>query len=353
MKINVAVLGATGMVGQNFIRLLENHPYFEVNELVASERSAGKTIDEATKWVVSNKVPDGVKDKKIKSMNDDIESKIVFSSLPPEAAQKIEWELAKKGKAVLSKAKTNRYEPDVPILVPEVNPGHLDLLKIQKEKRGLKGFVVTDPNCTTGGLLLTLKPLADKFQLKEVQVTTMQAISGGGYPGIPSVSILGNVIPNIDGEEDKIGKETRKILGKMGDGKINNMDVNVFASCNRVPVMDGHTECVHLEFSEKVDPEDVKKAMRDFRGLPQELKLPSAPDPVLIVHDDECRPQPELDKNQGNGMATSVGRVRKGKNENCIAYTLVSHNTIRGAAGAGILDAELLYKTGKLDELLG
>jgi len=342
MKMDVAVLGATGMVGQNFIRLLENHPYFEVKELVASERSAGKTIDEATKWVVSEKIPEGIKDKKIKSMNDEIESKIAFSALPPEAAEKVEWELAKKGKAVISKAKTNRYESDVPILIPEVNPEHLDLLKVQKEKRGVKGFVVTDPNCTTCGLVLTLKPLADRFKIKELQVTTMQAISGGGYPGIPSVSILGNVLPNIDGEEDKIGKETRKILG---------VDFDMFATCNRVPVMDGHTECVHIKFEEKVDVEDVKKAMRNFKGKPQELELPSAPDPVIVVHEEDDRPQPKLDIEQGKGMAVAVGRVRKGIDEKSIAYTLVSHNTVRGAAGAGILDAELLYKTGKLDEL--
>ncbi|MFH2105840.1 MAG: aspartate-semialdehyde dehydrogenase [Candidatus Micrarchaeota archaeon] len=343
-KIDVAVLGATGAVGQKFLQLLENHPMFNVAEICASENSAGKTIGEATKWVVSSEIPQYLKNMKIKNVDSEIKSQICFSALPPEVAETVEVKLAKQGKIVISKAKTNRYEADVPILIPEVNPESLDqLIPKQKANRKLKGCIITDPNCTTTGLALTLKPLV-ALGLKEVQMVSMQAISGAGYPGVPSLLITENVIPFIGGEEEKVVKETKKILGLP--------NLEVFATCNRVQVIDGHTESVHVRFDRTVSVDEVKNAMRNFKGIPQKLKLPSAPDPVIIVRDEDDRPQPRLDRDNGKGMAVTVGRIRQGIDEKSIAYTLVSHNTVRGAAGASILDAEYLVKTNKLAELL-
>ena len=341
-KTDVAILGCTGAVGQRFLELLENHPMFNVKEICASDNSKGKTLEETGKII--GKVPQYAKKMKIKSVNDDIESIICFSALPPDTAKKVEWDLVKKGKLVISKAKTNRYEEDVPILIPEINADQLDLyIKRQKQKRKLKGFLITDPNCTTIGLALTLKPLI-QFGINEIQMVSMQALSGGGYEALTNKKLKENVIPFISGEEEKVVLESRKILGTP--------NLNIFATCNRVHVIDGHTETVHIKFDHEINVAQVKQAMKNFTAEPQKLKLPSAPNPVIVVTEENDRPQPEVDRNNGKGMAVTVGRIRKGIDNSSIAYTLVSHNTVRGAAGASILDAEYLVKTGKINEMI-
>src|SRR3989338_1617819 len=255
-KTDVAILGCTGAVGQRFLELLENHPMFNVKEICASDNSKGKTLEETGKII--GKVPQYAKKMKIKSVNDDIGSIICFSALPPDTAKKVEWDLVKKGKLVISKARTNRYEEDVPILIPEVNADQFDsYVRKQKEKRGLKGFVITDPNCTTVGLAITLKPLL-KFGIKEIQMVSMQALSGAGYEGLTSIELRENVVPFIEGEEEKVVKESRKILGVD--------DLNLFVTCNRVPVVDGHTETVHIRFEKEITPKQVKEAFVTFEG---------------------------------------------------------------------------------------
>lgn len=270
---------------------------------------------------------------------------ILFSALPSNIAAKVEPKFAEKY-IVASNASAMRMEPDVPLLIPEVNPESLDLIEIQQEKRGWEGFIVTNPNCSTIALTLTLKPIYDLFDIKRVYVATMQAVSGAGYAGVPSMAILDNIIPFISGEEEKIETETLKILGTLKDDSIEPAKFKITASCHRVPVLDGHTEAVFIELEENFDIEDIKDAMAKFKGLPQKLNLPSAPKKPIIVLDDEDRPQPRIDRDNENGMAVTVGRLRKDNTiENSLKYVLVGHNTIRGAAGASVLNAELIKET--------
>ena len=344
-KTDVAILGATGTVGQQFLRLLVKHPMLNVVEIAASERSEGKRMSDV-KWLAEGEMPEEYKDMKIRNALDHLEAKIVFSALPPEAAEKAEMKHAKDGKLVISKAKTNRMFDDIPLIIPEVNPEHLELVNIQRKNRNYKGAIITDPNCSTIGMTLGLKPVMDSVGIEEVVVTTMQALSGAGHPGVPSTEIMGNVIPFIGGEEGKMQTEPLKILGKMENGKIKQADMKISASCTRVPVIDGHLESIYVKTRECADLEKIKNAMRAFSGMPQKMKLPSAPKHPVVLIEEENRPQPKKDRMTGNGMAATVGRFRNGNDRKSFCFFLLSHNTVRGAAGAGILDAELILKMG-------
>ena len=345
-RIPVAVLGATGSVGQRFVQLLEHHPWFRVAELVASERSVGKPYREATDWRLDAFMPECASNLIVRDYADHISSPVAFSALPGEVAAEIEQRLAREGHAVLSNTSTHRMEPDVPLLIPEVNPDHVRAIEVQKAGRGWSGFIATNPNCSAIHMVLTLKPLQDAFGIDAVMVTTMQAVSGAGYPGVPSLDAIDNVVPFIRTEEEKMAEETRKLLGSW-DKDFIPAEMVISASCNRVSVRDGHTECVSIRLQNDVTPEDVAEVMASFQGRPQELGLPSAPKRPIIVRDEPNRPQPILDRTAENGMASVVGRIRP-----CpvmgIKYVLLGHNTIRGAAGASILNAELFKVEGLL-----
>jgi len=344
-KVKVGILGVTGTVGQRFIQLLENHPYFEVVSLGASERSAGKTYVKAVegRWKVSADIPAYARDLPVEECKaaDMPDCKMVFSGLDASVAGEIEEEYAQAGKIVLSNARNHRFDPDVPIMSAEVNPEHLDVLKHQK----WPGAIVTNSNCTIMGVTITLKALQDAFGLSKVMIASMQAISGAGYPGRPSLDILGNVIPFIKNEEPKAESEPLKCLGKVEGGKIASADFVISAHCNRVPVFDGHTVCVSVETKKKATPDQVKEVFRSFEAEPQKLDLPLAPKPPILVREEDDRPQVRLDRDAGKGMTVVVGRVRE-----CpilgIKYVTLSHNTVRGAAGASVLNAELMYKKG-------
>jgi len=347
-KIPVAILGATGNVGQRFVQLLENHPWFEVAELVASERSAGKSYAEATDWRLSANMPEGARDLTVLDYHADIQSPIAFSGLPGEVAGDIEQRLAATGHAVLSNTSTHRMEPDVPILLAEVNPEHIAAIKVQQANRGWSGFIATNSNCSAMHMVLTLKPLQDAFGIEGVLVTTLQAVSGAGYPGVPSLDMIDNVVPYIGGEEEKMEEETQKMLGHFSsDDGFRFADFVVSAHCNRVPVRDGHTECVSIRLGTKPSPAEVINVFESFRGRPQELDLPSAPKQPIVVRREPNRPQPMFDRDDASGMASVVGRVRE-----CpllgTKYVLLGHNTVRGAAGASILNAELFKVEGLL-----
>ena len=348
MKRKVAILGATGAVGQRFIQLLNDHPWFEIEVLAASERSAGKKYKEACNWILESEMPHEIAEMYV--VNSDVESvekagniDFVFSALPSAVAGTIEEEFAREY-PVFSKASAHRLEADVPLLIPEVNPDHLSLIKVQKERRSWNGFISTDPNCSTIQLAITLKPLM-QFGLKKVIVSTMQALSGAGFPGVPSLSIIDNVVPYITGEEEKIEMETLKILGKFDGNKIQSANIQISASCNRVNVKDGHLECVFVELEKKPSVEEVKEAFRSFKGEPQRLNLPSAPENPIVVREENDRPQPRFDRDEGKGMSVVVGRIREDP-VLTIKYLCLGHNTIRGAAGAGLLSAELAAKRG-------
>jgi aspartate-semialdehyde dehydrogenase len=345
-KIPVAVLGATGSVGQRFIQLLEDHPWFEVAELVASDRSTGKHYADATDWRLTADLPRQAGALVVKDYDAALTSPVAFSALPGEVAGEIEQRLAKAGHAVLSNSSTHRMEPDVPLVIAEVNPDHLVAIETQKANRGWAGYIVTNGNCSAIHLTLTLKPLQDAFGLDAVMVTTMQAVSGAGYPGVPSLDMIDNVVPFISTEEEKMAEEARKFLGSWGT-QFEQADFVLSASCNRVPVRDGHTEAVSVRFRKAASVDEVAEVLRSFRGKPQELQLPSAPERPIVLRSEKNRPQPVLDRDAEKGMASTVGRLRE-----CpvlgIKYTLLGHNTIRGAAGASILNAELLRAEGLL-----
>jgi aspartate-semialdehyde dehydrogenase len=347
-RIPVAVLGATGNVGQRFVELLADHPWFRVAEVVASDRSAGKRFDDATDWRLGSRFPEAAAGLTVLDYNADLQSPVVFSGLPGEVAGEIEQRLASRGHAVLSNTSTHRMEPDVPLLIPEVNPGHVDAIRLQQQNRGWKGYIVTNANCSTIHMTLALKPLQDAFGLEAVLVATMQAVSGAGYPGVPSLDMIDNVVPYIGGEEEKIEIEAKKMLGGFSaDAGFADADIVVSAHCNRVPVRDGHTECVSVRLGQPATPDAVIDALESFRGRPQELDLPSAPKQPVVVRREANRPQPQLDRADQSGMATIVGRVRE-----CpllgIKFVLLGHNTVRGAAGASILNAELFKVEGLL-----
>jgi len=347
-KRKVAILGATGAVGQRYIQLLQGHPWFEISVLAASERSAGKKFKDACTWLMETDMPKEIGEMPVanidvKSAEQTSDFDLVFTSLPGDLAGPVESQFAA-FYPVFSKASAHRMEKDVPLIVPEINPDHAELIKVQQKNRGWKGFITTDPNCSTIGLVITLKPLS-QFGLRQVTVTTMQALSGAGYPGVASLDIIDNVVPFISGEEDKMETEPRKILGKYNSNGVEFADFQMSASCNRVNVKDGHLESVYVKLDQEPSLEQVTAAFEDFRGAPQLLRLPSAPKQPIIVRGEKNRPQPRYDREAGNGMSVVVGRLRKDPIMT-LKYMCLSHNTIRGAAGGGILSAELYVANG-------
>lgn len=349
-RIPVAVLGATGSVGQRFVQLLDGHPYFRVAELTASQRSAGKTYREAADWYQDTQMPEAIGALEVLPTDPEdspLESPILFSALDAKIADVVESQYARRGHFVVSNARSHRMDDDVPLLVPEVNAEHLDLIAGQ---RFGPGAIITNPNCSTIGLVLALAPLELAFGLEAVNVVTMQAISGAGIPGVPSMAILDNLIPLIGGEEDKLENEPRKIFGRLGPKGLEYANFKISAACNRVAVIDGHTECVSVGLRRKASLDEVREALVNFRGEPQHLKLPSAPAQPIHLLEQNDRPQPRLDRNRDQGMATSIGRLRL-----CpifdYKFVLLSHNTLRGAAGGSILVAELALAKGCLPGL--
>lgn len=357
-KIPVGILGATGAVGQNYINLLRDHPWFEVAYVAASPRSAGKKYGEvvANKWLLGANVPEGIADLVIEDANFPDKAKgkcrFVFSALELDSKDEIkalENAYAALGIPVVSNASAHRWTENVPMLIPEINADHLEVIAAQKKAHGWdKGFVVVKPNCSIQSYMIPVYALMKAgYEVKRMFVSTMQAVSGAGYPGVPSLDMIDNVVPFIGGEEEKTEKEPAKIFGTVESGKIVNFDgLKVAAHCNRVPVIDGHTACVSLEFgAKKPSLEEIERIWTEFRGLPQELGLPFAPEQPIIVRHETNRPQPRRDRNEGKGMAVSVGRLRE-----CplfdVRFVGLSHNTVRGAAGGGILNAELLKAKG-------
>jgi len=344
----VAILGATGAVGQRFIQLLQGHPWFQIEVLAASERSAGKKYKDACNWLLESNLP-----REIAEMNvahADVESvekagnvDFIFSALPGDLAGPVEVEFAALY-PVFSKASAHRMDNDVPLIIPEVNPDHAALIPIQRRLRGWKGFIYTDPNCSTIQLAMTLEPLM-QFGLKQVMVSTMQALSGAGYPGVPSLDIIDNVVPFISKEEDKMESEPQKILGIFDGSRICPADFVLSSSCHRVNVSDGHLEAVFVKLDSEPTMQEVAEAFSHFKGEPQKLKLPSAPEHPIVVREEPNRPQPRYDRNEGKGMSVVVGRIRKDPIMT-MKYLCLGHNTIRGAAGAGILSAELMVAKG-------
>lgn len=337
-KISVGVLGATGSVGQKFIQLLSNHPYFEVKEVAASERSAGKKYKDAVNWFLPEVIPQSVANLKVQSVNENLKSKILFSGLDASIAGEVEEYYARLGHIVVSNSKNHRWDKFVPLLIPEVNPDHLRLIKLQKYN---SGAIVTNPNCSTIGLVLALKPLQNKFGLKDVNVVTMQALSGAGYPGVSSLDIIDNVIPFIGGEEEKIESEPKKLLGSFSSKGIKPAKINISAQTHRVAVKDGHLEAVQINLKKKTSIEEIIKVWNNFSSIPQKLKLPSAPIKPIHYFAEQNYPQPRLHRDIDKGMAAVVGRLRK-CNLFDYKFEVLSHNTVRGAAGGAILCAELM-----------
>jgi len=342
-KIDVAVLGATGTVGQKFILLLQNHPYFEVRELVASERSAGKSYAEACNWKQDIPIPKNAGQLRVKGIEEDLKSRILFSGLDSSVAGTAETRYAEDGHLVISNSSNHRMDPQVPLVIPEINSEHFQLIYSQQHR----GAIVTNPNCSTIFLTMAIAPLHREFGVEAVNVTTLQAISGAGHPGVPSLDILGNVIPYIGGEEEKMETEPLKILGALSGDVIEPVPIKISAQCNRVPVYDGHTETLSIKLTSNPSLAEVRRVLDGFSGLPQELGLPSAPEKPIPVLDDPDRPQPARDSWLEKGMATIIGRLRP-----CpvlgIKMVILGHNTVRGAAGAAILNAETMVRQGYL-----
>jgi len=352
----VGILGATGMVGQRFIQLLSNHPWFEIAWLAASDRSAGKTYGDACRWKLDTPLPKHIA---AMTMQPNVPEgtvgelpKIIFAALDADIARELEPRFAAAGCAVISNSSAFRMTPDVPLVVPEVNSDHLALIEAQasrKENGGKGGYIVTNPNCSTIGLVMALKPLEERFGVESVFVSTMQAVSGAGYPGVPSLDIMGNVVPFIKNEEEKMQEEVGKLLGQLNGKKVAMLDAKVSAHCNRVAVEDGHTECVSIKLKKKATREEILAAWSEFLPLHGQ-HLPTAPSQPVEYDAGVDRPQPRLDRMRGNGMTATVGRLRE-----CSLldwkFVVLSHNTIRGAAGAAVLNAEVLALLGKLDKL--
>ena len=346
-KIPVGILGATGIVGQRFIQLLEHHPWFEVAWLAASDRSEGKPYAEAARWRLKTAIPKNVANVIVAPAKPEGAPKIIFAALDSGIAAELEPRFAEAGHAVITNSSALRMVKDVPLVIPEVNPDHVKLIECQSYRRKNGGFVVTNPNCSAIGLVLALKPLHEKFELETVMAVTMQAVSGAGYPGVASLDILGNVIPYISKEEEKMEEETQKLLGKLNGSGIIPAPFKMSAQCNRVAVEDGHTESISIKLKKKASAEEILEAWSSFRAIPQEKKLPTAPEiPVRYVNASD-RPQPRFDVDFGHGMTTTVGRLRP-CNVLDWKFTVLSHNTIRGAAGAALLNAELLKEQGYL-----
>ena len=356
-KKRVAILGVTGSVGQEFVQSLDNHPWFEVTQIAASERSAGKNYLDAIRneggiimWDVGGEIPEYIKSMTVKTIDElDISQlDLIFSSIESQAARDIETKMTA-NLPVVSTSSAYRYEEDVPILIPGVNDEQAELLETQKKNRNWKGFVAPLPNCTTTGLAITLKPLLEKYGAKKVMMTSMQAISGGGKSGVSAMGITDNILPYIPKEEGKVRLETRKILGKLKDGKIEDADIRVSCTCTRVPVIDGHTESVFVETSEDIDPAKAKDLYNDYNKSISVEGLPSAPKEYYAFHDDPTRPQPRMERTVGGGMTTTIGRVEKEELfDKGLKYMLFSHNKKMGSAKGAVLLAEMLYKKGKI-----
>lgn len=355
-QIPVAVLGATGSVGQRFISLLDNHPWFKVVALAASDRSVGQKYSQAARWVLDVPMPEYARDMQVvPARTDCVDAKIVFSALHTEVANELEPEFAKAGAAVCSNASSYRRGEDVPLLLPEINADHIQLVKHQRKSKGWSGCIVTNPNCTSTGLTIALKALDNAFGVKKVFAVSLQALSGAGYPGVPSLDIMDNIIPNVanGGEEEKVEWEPRKMLGKYTEmldlpgAFIELADIKFSVHTNRVAVIDGHTVCASVELSNQVNPEEAETVLRDYRAPASASDLPSSPRPVIEVRSEADRPQPRLDRLTGKGMTTVVGRVRRDPILD-LKFVVLSHNTIRGAAGASIYNAELLVNEGLL-----
>jgi aspartate-semialdehyde dehydrogenase len=343
----VGILGATGMVGQRFIQLLENHPWFEVAWLAASDRSSGRKYGDAAKWKLDTQLPKRIAEMPVSPATPEGAPKVIFAALDADIARDMEPKFAAAGCAVISNSSAFRMQADVPLVIPEVNAEHLGLIEEQTWRKQSGGYIVTNPNCSAIGLVLALKPLEMRFGIDSIFVTTMQAVSGAGYPGVPSLDIMGNVVPFIKNEEEKMQEETLKLLGRLSGRAVTPLNAKISAHCNRVAVEDGHTESVSLKLSTKATREEMLAAWREFNPLAGQ-SLPTAPGQPVEFVEAEDRPQPRLDKMRGNGMASTVGRLRP-----CTIFdwkfTVLSHNTIRGAAGAALLNAELLVALGKLE----
>lgn len=345
-KWKAGVLGATGVVGQRLVEMLGNHPWFDLTEVAASERSSGKTYEEAASWHLDAPVPESARKLVVKGLDPSLDCDFVLSALDSSVAGPAEEDFARAGYPVVSNSRNHRMDSDVPLLIPEVNAAHLDAIPLQQKNRGYgSGFIVTNPNCSTAGLVLVLKPLADAFGLEKIFVVTLQAISGAGYPGVPAMDIQGNVVPFISGEEEKMEAEPQKLLGKWDGSRFVDAGLGISAHCNRVPVVDGHLECVSLSLKKIASLAEVREALRNFAVDAELASLPTALRNPVVVLDEENRPQSRRDVNAGHGMAAAVGRVRE-----CplldVKLTLLSHNLVRGAAGAALLNAELLAARG-------
>lgn len=343
-KIKAAVLGATGTVGQRFIQLLDHHPFFEITALAASEKSVGKKYGDIVQWKLDTPIPDRMADMIIQPCEPLLDARVAFSGLDSSVAGEIELAFASKGYAVVSNSKNYRMAEDVPLVYPEINADHLALIDVQKKNRGFKdGFIVTNSNCSIMAFLNIIHVLDRDFGVDKMTAVTMQAISGAGYPGVASLDVLGNVVPFVGGEEEeKVRTEPLKILGKLNHHRIELSKIIISPSVNRVPVLDGHLAAVSVKLKNKTTVEDIKERLREFKSIPQELELPLAPKRPIIVHEAINRPQPRLDIHLEKGMAVSVGRIRPCEVLD-FKFTCLVHNTIRGAAGAAVLNAELLY----------
>ncbi|MDE2950287.1 MAG: aspartate-semialdehyde dehydrogenase [Chloroflexota bacterium] len=344
-KIDVAVLGATGAVGQRFIQLLEGHPWFQAREVIGSSRSAGKPYGEAVHWALNDNPPDNIANLTVKALNDPLDSPLVFSALPKEAAINREVELAEAGHVLCTNVSVNRMAPDVPLLLPEVNADHIGLIDVQRYRRGWSGgALVANSNCTVMPVVMSLKPLL-KYGIRRLHLVSEQALSGAGYPGVPSLDILDNIIPYVPGDENKMETESRKMLGRFRDGAIDELEIVVSATCTRVPVIDGHLVNISVELEDAPDYDAIIRDWMTFRGPDPVSSLPSAPDSPLQYLEQIDRPQPRRDRDAGQGMVTSIGRLRE-----CpilgYKFAALSHNTVRGAAGCSILNAELLAVQG-------
>ena len=346
-KYPIGILGATGMVGQRFIQLLENHPWFEIAWLAASDRSSGKKYGEAAKWRLEFPLPERIANMTVSPADPVGAPKIIFAALDSDIAKEMEPKFAGAGCAVVSNSSAFRMHPDVPLVIPEVNAEHLHLIEEQSWRKESGGYMVTNPNCSAIGLVVALKPLEERFGIEQIFVSTMQAISGAGYPGVPSMDILGNVIPFIKNEEEKMQEETLKLLGRFEGHEVKPLSARMTAHCNRVAVEDGHTESVSIKLRKPATREEILAAWAEFKPLAGQ-QLPMAPEQPVEFAPQDDRPQPRLDRNRGRGMGVTVGRLRP-----CTLldwkFTVLSHNTIRGAAGAAILNAELLVSLGKLE----
>ncbi len=347
-RIPVAILGATGTVGQKLVRLLAEHPWFEIASVAASDQSAGLRYGEVVRWRETTPLPEEVAALTVQRTEPGLPGRIAFSALDAEVAGPVEQAFAARGVFVVTNTRTHRMEPDVPLLIPEVNPDHLELLHEQRRRRGWKGGIVANPNCSTAGLVLAAAPLHRAFGLAKCFVATMQAVSGAGYPGVPSLDIVGNVIPHIGGEEEKIERETRKLLGVLTGSGVVEAPVAASVHANRVATLDGHLEVVSLGFARRAEPAEVQAVLEGFRPPPEVARLPSTPARPVEVDPRPDRPQTRLDVERGRGMTVTVGRIRP-----CplldVRLVVLSHNTIRGAAGAAIQNAELLVARGWLD----